>query len=404
LKRIKQIIFERLKLIIAVTAIITIGAYVYSDHFSDRARARKLTEAADGEFQKGEIEAAITTYSSAIGRDPSFWQAYYGRGQALELKGSRDLASADYSEALRILFAGKVKMTDAVFLAIPNLLAFRGNIRESKGDLDKALSDYAKAIEFNNRSIIAFLGRGRILAIREQFDAAMADFDEAVRNSTDGGSVFWGADNYAASAHFERGMLRLFRFAKPDDAANDLAAALKRASRWRQLARIQKLRDLIAPRHPFVPDGYHLVLALQLARLRTNSGSFDEFMENAAQLVLPHLSPNSQDLSEAEAALKKALGLWPGPVIAFVLGQRGLLDEMSIAELREKAQAGASAEERASRLCDVDFYLGVFALADAKREEARSLLQAAVAGCPPRKREGLAARWELERLQQSLRK
>ena len=64
--------------------------------------------------------------------------------------------------------------------------------------------------------------------------------------------------------------------------------------------------------------------------------------------------------------------------------------------VRAAAEASADPKVRRRRLCDADFYTGLFRL-KAAPAEAQVLLKRAADNCPPGTFAGLAARLELER-------
>ena len=69
----------------------------------------------------------------------------------------------------------------------------------SRGDLDRAISDYDEAIRLNPKSGRAFVGRGNVFSNKGDFDRAIADYNEAVR-----------LNSKSALAYFARGRSYLF--------------------------------------------------------------------------------------------------------------------------------------------------------------------------------------------------
>ena len=49
-----------------------------------------------------------------------------------------------------------------------------------KGEFDRAIADFSKAISFNPRSATAYLARGNVWWAKSQFGKAMADYEEAM--------------------------------------------------------------------------------------------------------------------------------------------------------------------------------------------------------------------------------
>jgi len=57
----------------------------------------------------------------------------------------------------------------------------RGKVYEEKGDNKKALKDYNKAIELDNKFVFAYINRGNLYAISEgTFKMAIDDYKKAL--------------------------------------------------------------------------------------------------------------------------------------------------------------------------------------------------------------------------------
>ena len=56
----------------------------------------------------------------------------------------------------------------------------RGNAYEKKGQYDKAISDYSKAIEINPKYAKAYNNRGIAHAIRGQYEKTISDYNKAI--------------------------------------------------------------------------------------------------------------------------------------------------------------------------------------------------------------------------------
>ncbi len=68
----------------------------------DRVEARKYYEKANEYVAKGMLEIAVTNYSRSIELDPTFAEAYNGRGLTYEAIQRSELAISDYDAALRL--------------------------------------------------------------------------------------------------------------------------------------------------------------------------------------------------------------------------------------------------------------------------------------------------------------
>src|SRR5262249_6175665 len=77
----------------------------------------------------------------------------------------------------------------------------RGNAYFSKGDYDAAIRDYDEAIRLNPKNAVAFYNRGNVYNSAAQYDAAISNFDEAIRIRPDYANAF----NNRCSAYNAKG-------------------------------------------------------------------------------------------------------------------------------------------------------------------------------------------------------
>src|ERR1051326_2731496 len=112
-------------------------------------------------------------------------QAYYNRGVAWSDKGEIDRAIADFNRAIRI-----DPLCTKAYLR-------RGRCRHSKDDLDGALADFNKAITLDSTSAFAYNNRGIVRQAKEDLAGAMSDFEVAI-----------SLDPQLAEAHLNRGTAR----------------------------------------------------------------------------------------------------------------------------------------------------------------------------------------------------
>jgi len=120
-------------------------------------------------FKKKDFDRAVADYSEAIRLNPSFAQAYDGRGSAYRYKGEFDRAIADYSEAIR-LNPSFAQAYDG-----------RGSAYRDKGDFDRAVADLNEAIRLNPSYARAYHDRGTAYYYKEDFNRAIADYSVAIR-------------------------------------------------------------------------------------------------------------------------------------------------------------------------------------------------------------------------------
>jgi tetratricopeptide (TPR) repeat protein len=104
----------------------------------------------------------------SFGWEPNLPGGYALRGIVYGAKGELDRAIADFTKAIAL----DPKSTTAY--------ENRGTAQERKGDLDKAMADFAKAIEINPKAYRAYDNRGVIYSKRNENELALAEFDRAI--------------------------------------------------------------------------------------------------------------------------------------------------------------------------------------------------------------------------------
>ena len=324
-------------------------------------------------------DEAIQAFSVMIERSPQWYWPYGHRGEAYRQKGDLDRALTDLNEAIRL----KPDFEEALFS--------RCRVWRRKGDAGRAMPDCTEAArlkpdDWPRHQIIA-----ELLLANGEFERAYEKFGEVI--SLKGG----------ATPHMYRGLIALFRFDRPAEAAEEFAKGAKEAFDYRVLGEMLgsqtvdgvRVTDLMAYRHPFVPDGIYLLIWTHMARARAGQDDFKELQEHATQLAAPIqrklMFEKFEDVSEE--AGRKSREPWPGPIFAL------FLDHTTPAAVRAAAEASTDADTRQRRLCDANFYIAVLHLEKKRQaDEARTLLQAAADECPATARERAFAKAELKRL------
>ncbi len=92
---------------------------------------------------------------------------YYNRGLEYQRKGQYDKAISDYSKAIEI----NPRDAEACYN--------RGNAYQINGQYDQAISDYNKAIEINPRYAKAYNNRGYAYYEKGEYDRACSDYQKA---------------------------------------------------------------------------------------------------------------------------------------------------------------------------------------------------------------------------------
>jgi len=113
-------------------------------------------------------DAAIRACNQAIRQNARDAVAYYNRGIEYQHKGDLDRAMADYTKAIEI----DPKYAAAYYN--------RGVAYRAKGDFDRAIADYSKAIEIDPKYAAAYNNRGVGYWVKGDLDRAIADYSKAI--------------------------------------------------------------------------------------------------------------------------------------------------------------------------------------------------------------------------------
>ncbi len=125
-------------------------------------------------------DSIILKWDALIQADPNNPDNYFGRGKAWAQRRQYELASNDFSEAIRI---------EPNF---PESLNNRCFLRAVMGQLEGALSDCTEAIRLRKDYADALDSRGLTYLKLGQYDSAIADFDAAIRLEPKMASALFG--------------------------------------------------------------------------------------------------------------------------------------------------------------------------------------------------------------------
>jgi tetratricopeptide (TPR) repeat protein len=132
-------------------------------------------------------DAAIQACDKAISEFPRDPAAYSNRATEYQKKGEFDRAIADYTKAIEIAYV--------------NL----GNSHHSRGDFESAIADFTKAIEIDPKDAKAYLNRGYAYHAKGDFDHAIADGTKAIEIDPKYEAAYNNrGDDYETKGDFER--------------------------------------------------------------------------------------------------------------------------------------------------------------------------------------------------------
>jgi tetratricopeptide (TPR) repeat protein len=125
--------------------------------------------------------------------------AYMRRGFAYRVKGDTDRAIADFDRAIQI----NPNRADSYM--------GRGLAYRVKGDTDRAIADFDRAIQLDPNNANAYFSRGAIYgAVKDDFDRAIADYDKAIEIKPDFADSYIGRGlAYADKGDLEKALIDL---------------------------------------------------------------------------------------------------------------------------------------------------------------------------------------------------
>ena len=129
--------------------------------------------------QRGEYESAIADYREAIRINPNDANIYYNRGTAKYHLGQYEFAITDFDEAIRI------NQDDARFYNN------RGLANNHLGEYESAIADFNEAIRINPNDVYFRYHRGLTNNNLAEYESAIADFDEAVHINPNYAEAFY---------------------------------------------------------------------------------------------------------------------------------------------------------------------------------------------------------------------
>ncbi|HKF64074.1 MAG TPA: tetratricopeptide repeat protein [Dongiaceae bacterium] len=235
-------------------------------------------------------------------------------------------------------------------------LAKQGFQAQKQGQWDEAIRLYSAALEagdLDDKSRLLVMGlRGNALGIRGRYDEAVQAFDAAIRRDPSSPLPYVGR----GMVHLQMGAADL---AIADDEAamkiapEDRFAQANRALARFYLGRFDAAAEDYASLHAHDPADAGFLLWLHIARERAGADDDDAFRQDAA-------------------AIDPAR--WPGPAVAYFLGQGTAEEVMAAADQGSKA-------ERLQQGCEAGFYLGEAALLKGDRSTAQAEFRKVLTDC-----------------------
>jgi len=123
---------------------------------------------------------------------------YNNRGAVYKSRGEYDRAILEYNKAIKI---------DP---GLTNAYNNRGNAYQDKSEYDRAIRDYTKAIEIDPKNAIAYTGRGNVFNAKGEHDRAIEDHTKAIQFDPQFVEAYNNRGiTYADKGEFDRAILDL---------------------------------------------------------------------------------------------------------------------------------------------------------------------------------------------------
>ena len=142
---------------------------------------KKGSEANDSEEKSLHYKKAMEHFNRVLRLQPDSAVAYNSRGLAYVGKGELNKAIADFTKAIEL-------EPDYAAAAYSN----RGGAYREKGEFDDAIADFTKAIELEPDCADTFSNRGGAYRNKGEFDEAIADFTKAIDLEPDFTLAYYG--------------------------------------------------------------------------------------------------------------------------------------------------------------------------------------------------------------------
>ncbi len=314
--------------------------------------------------------------------------ALLDRAEAYAVNGDYEHAFADYAACLAL--------TSDDYTA----LIQRGTLHVLRRELETARADFVSAVRARPALPLAYVREGEIYMTEQKYDDALKVFSDGLAAS------WYTIHFYTLRSEAYRLSGRFAEAKKEDDAAiardKDYAPAfLERGKVLRDSGDLSGANSDFRTAADLDFDDPDFKLSLGIAQWE--SGKFDDAIHSFRRasgdddqtryaflwLYVANTKERWPEHDLPEKATKIDRQNWPGPIIDLIAGIKTADGVFAMA--KQDDQDGR-------KLCEANFYVGEWQLAQGNGAEGKRLLDAAVQTCAPTSEEFTAAKFDLKRL------
>ncbi|MBM3253265.1 MAG: tetratricopeptide repeat protein [Candidatus Omnitrophica bacterium] len=214
----------------------------------------------------------LTLWSDTVEKSPNKARPYNGRGTAYSKKGQYEKAIADFTKALEI---------NPKYISVYNN---RGDAFSKKEEYEKAIADFTEALKVDPEHASTYYNRGTIYAKKAEYEKAIADFTEALKiNPRDEETLNNRGATYAQKGQYDKAISDFTEGLKikPEDITlyiNRGAAYSKKAEYEKAISDFNKILTL----DPKYPDAYYNLANIYL--IKKEYGKAEEYVEKLKDL------------------------------------------------------------------------------------------------------------------------
>lgn len=330
---------------LAIKVVTPVLQYPESKNYSTEDRANLYYQRGLAYASRGDYKLAGSDHATAIKLNPQHLGSLLKRAESLSALGLMKEALAAY---------------DAAVDRFPNVLVVyndRGKMRRAAGDLEGAVTDFARCLELDPKFAVGYVNRGMCLAESNNPQAAEGDYSEALAARLDSGTK--------ALAYRLRGAARLAQ-GNATEGIGDFDAAIKINTRDASLFEERGLAQ-------FFQKNFAAAVADFAKAGELNSQMQHLVPWRAMALARSDKTAESRALLEATVNGKAPPTGWVAKVCSY------LLDQANEQDLFDTAAAAASARDKLRQGCEARYFAGQKQLLRDDAEKAAELFREALA-------------------------